>query len=202
MIKLLGRLPSQLVIAVSGGVDSMAVADFISRSRSTFYLAFFHHNTSTSDEAHQFLADYCKHKKWSLIHQKLEKDKPDDLSMEEFWRNERYKFLDTLHLPVVTAHHLDDCVETYIWGCLHGTPKVIPYQRGNVIRPFLLNKKEKLMKWASTHGVPYVEDPTNASTLHMRNYIRHTVVPRALVVNPGLHKVVKKKVQRLYSSIG
>jgi tRNA(Ile)-lysidine synthase len=194
MIKLLGKLPLNPIIALSGGVDSMAVADFVSRSRSVS-CAFFHHGTGVSDIAHKAVKEYCNQRGWQLYEGHIVNERPDDISPEEHWRNERYRWLDGLLLDVVTAHHLDDCVETYLWSTMHGTAKVIPYRRNRVIRPFLLTKKTELVDWAERNNVPWVEDYTNGDTKYMRNYVRHNIVPHALEVNPGLHKVVARKVE-------
>lgn len=194
MIKLLGRLPYKPVIALSGGVDSMAVADFVSRSRN-IQCAFFHHGTETSERAEQVVSDYCQQRGWHLYRGHIVSNRPDDISPEEHWRNERYRWLDSLLLDVVTAHHLDDCVETYLWSMMHGTGKVIPYRRNKVTRPFLLTAKNELIAWAERNQVPWIEDETNQSLDYMRNYVRHEVVPRALHINPGLTKVVGRKVK-------
>lgn len=200
MIKLLGRLPYNPVVALSGGVDSMAVADFISRSRSV-QCAFFHHGTSASEAASKVVKEYCGRRGWTLYLGSISKDKPGDISPEEHWRIERYSFLDSLNKDVVTAHHLDDCVETYLWSTMHGTAKVIPYQRNQVIRPFLLTPKVDLVDWATRNNVPWVEDSSNSDTKYMRNYVRHNLVPHALIVNPGLAKVVAKKVEKINEDI-
>ena len=198
MIKLLGKLPLKPVIALSGGVDSMVAADFISRSRSV-QCAFFHHGTDVSEAAEKFVSDYCQERDWPLFKGHIVNERPDDISPEEHWRNERYRWLDGLLLDVVTAHHLDDCVETYLWSMMHGTAKVIPYRRSRVVRPFLLTKKQDLVNWAWDNDVPWLDDYTNGDTKYMRNYVRHNIVPNALHVNPGLHKVVARKVEEINS---
>lgn len=192
MIKLLNQLPESPTVALSGGVDSMAVADFIGRTRK-IRCAFFHHGTEASQRASEFLGDYCTVRGWNLVEGKISGSKPPELSPEEWWRNQRYGFLDELGQGVVTAHHLDDCLETWIWSSLHGTPKVIPYRRNGVVRPFLLTKKAELIAWAKRNSVPWVEDGSNSDTRYMRNYIRQNMVQHALHVNPGLHKVVSRK---------
>lgn len=193
MIKLLGKLPEDPVIALSGGVDSMAVADFVSRSRSV-RCAFFHHGTAVSEAAGKVVEGYCKQRGWKLIKGHISKDRPSGISPEEHWRNERYAFLDRLDSDVITAHHLDDCVETYLWSTMHGTAKVIPYRRNRVIRPFLLTPKQELVSWAVRNSVSWIDDYTNKDTKYMRNYVREHIVPHAFKVNPGLYKVVAKKV--------
>jgi tRNA(Ile)-lysidine synthase len=197
MIKLLGKLPTSPIVALSGGVDSMAVADFVSRSRSV-QCAFFHHGTATSAAASKVVRDYCSQRGWHLFEGHIVNSRPDDISPEEHWRIERYAFLDNLQRDVITAHHLDDCIETYIWSMLHGTAKLIPCRRNRVIRPFLLTKKSDLVTWAERNSVPWIDDFTNKDTKYMRNYVRHNIVPHALEVNPGLHKVIARKVEEKF----
>jgi tRNA(Ile)-lysidine synthase len=77
---------------------------------------------------------------------------------------------------------------------MNGTGKIIPYENKNVVRPFRLNKKKDLKLWCELKNVPFLEDKTNKDITFTRNYIRHKLMPHALKVNPGLHKVIKKKV--------
>jgi tRNA(Ile)-lysidine synthase len=193
MIKLLFPLPKKLVVAFSGGVDSVAIADFLRRKHDVT-LAFFHHGTKTSELAHTFVQNFAGARELPLVVGHLTKPYPDGVSSQEFWRDERYKFLESFKDPVVTAHHLDDCVETYVWSCMHGNPKVIPAQRNNVLRPFLTTTKHDLIDWAERHECGWIEDQSNTDTKYIRNYIRHEMLPHALHVNPGLPKLVKKLV--------
>lgn len=194
MIKLLYPLPRQLTVAFSGGLDSVAVVDFLSRNHD-ITCAFFHHNTENSEQAMKFVAHFCADRNLPLLFGtcKTEKDKKE--SMEEYWRRERYGFLEELG-PVVTAHHLDDCVETYVWSALHGTPKVIPLVRKNVIRPFLTTPKSEFRNWCDRNNLKWCEDLSNEDTKYMRNYVRKYIIPHALQVNPGLGTVVKKVVEK------
>ena len=70
-----------------------------------------------------------------------------------------------------------------------------------MIRPFLLNKKEVFYNWCERKGIPFVEDKSNGDDKYMRNYIRNNLVEKALVVNPGLHKVLFKKVKKKYMEV-
>lgn len=198
MIKLLTQLPKEIVIAFSGGVDSVAATDFLSKKHNVT-CAFFHHNTENSELAFEFITKFCTNRNIPLMIGMLSTAKPKSLSLEEHWRNERYNFLDSLGEslgPVVTAHHLDDCVETYIWSSLHGKAKVIPHKRNNVIRPFLTTKKSELIKWCERKNIEWCTDNSNKDDSFTRNYIRNNLIPHALHVNPGLHKVVKKIVEQ------
>lgn len=196
MLKLLVPLPRQLTIAFSGGVDSVAVADFL-RKKHDVTCAFFHHGTENSERAFEFVSKFCSQYDLPLLVGFLRGTKPKELSIEEFWRNKRYEFLCREGMgPVVTAHHLDDCVETYLWSCMHGTPKVIPLVRENVIRPFLTTPKSEFVSWCERKGLEWCEDYSNQDEAYTRNYIRKNLVPHALKVNPGLHTVVKKIIEK------
>jgi tRNA(Ile)-lysidine synthase len=193
MIKITVPLPKSITIACSGGVDSMAIVDFLSRKHDVT-IAHFNHGTKHGEKAHQFVANYCTENNIPMIYGTLRWEKGTKESQEEYWRRERYDFLKDLG-PVITCHHLDDCVETYIWSSLHGTPKVIPLVRNNVLRPFLTTRKQDLVYWCESHNVPWIEDESNKNSRYTRNYIRNELMPHALRVNPGIHTLVKKIVE-------
>lgn len=192
MIQLLHKLPRKLTIAFSGGVDSVTITDFLSNNHE-INCAFFHHGTEASDNAYDFVFSFCKARGIDLKVGYIRNPKPKEHSWEEHWRNERYKFLEQFDY-VVTGHHLDDCIETYIWSTMHGNPKVIPDTRKNAHRPFLLNKKQTFIDWCIKKNISWREDISNQDTDYMRNYIRKNVVEHAYHINPGIEKVVKKLV--------
>lgn len=191
MLRILGRIPRQVTVAFSGGVDSTAVASFLSYNH-VVECAFFHHGTEASDAALRFAEQWCKDKNIRLHVGHISGCKPPELSTEEWWRDCRYHWLDQFDV-VVTGHHLDDAVETWIWSSLHGCSKLIPYRRGNIIRPFLLVRKHDLQTWCVRHGVDWIEDRSNTNTGYTRNYIRHELLPGVLRVNPGIHTMIRKK---------
>ena len=193
MIKLLFKLPRKLTVAFSGGVDSVAAVDFLSKNHDV-NCAFFHHGTENSERALSFVQKFCGERKLAYDVGFLTAARPASKSLEEHWRDERYKFLDHFE-TVVTGHHLNDCVETYLWSTFHGSPKIIPSQRGNVFRPFLLTSKSEFVSWCQRKGVAWCEDLSNDDDRFMRNYVRKHIVPHAYKVNPGLEKVVAKLVR-------
>lgn len=192
MIKLLGSVPQQVTVAVSGGVDSMALLNFLANKHDV-KAAFFHHGTENSERAEHFITDYCTKNNIELTVGHITESRDSNKSPEEFWREQRYKFLNGLNCLIASAHNLDDCVETWIWSSLHGQSKLIPYMRGCVFRPFLLTQKKVLIDWCIRKNVPWIEDSSNSDTRYTRNYIRHELMPHALKVNPGLCKLIRKK---------
>jgi len=198
MIKLQGKLPRKIMVAVSGGVDSMAALDFLRRNHS---VEVFHFNHGT---AHSKVAEDCVRRyvqKYDLpfqIRGISTQHKPKGMSQEDYWRQERYAWIDVYantHLPVVTCHHLDDCVETWVWSSMHGTGKIVPRTRGNVLRPFRQTRKRDFQLWADLNNIEYVEDSSNTDTSYIRNYVRHEMMPHVLRVNPGIYKTISKKVK-------
>ena len=175
----------------------MALLDFLSRKHSVT-AAFFNHGTVNSHKAERFLVEYCKHRNIRLQVGEIENEKTKSLSDEEHWRNERYEFLSSFQ-NVVTAHNLDDVVETWIWSSLHGTPKLIPYQRGNVMRPLLCTKKSELVNWCMDKHVPWCYDESNNDTSYTRNFIRHEMMDKVLKVNPGIHTMLSKKIKEKFT---
>jgi len=63
----------------------------------------------------------------------------------------------------------------------------------NLVRPFLLTKKEQFERLVEHHGLSPVEDKYNDNMDLTRNYIRHVMMPHVLKINPGIEKVIKKK---------
>ena len=200
MIRLSAKLPNKLAVAVSGGPDSMASLDFLVRNKEVTVLHY-NHNTSHAEEAEKVVRKYCKDANLPLLVGHLENEVPTGVSKENFWRESRYAFFDLVtmtpghNIPVITCHHLDDVVETWLFTSMHGAGRLIPTKRGRYLRPFLTTRKSVFEEWCDRKGVPYVIDPSNEDISFMRNYIRHEMVPRALRVNPGLHKVLRKKIE-------
>ncbi len=195
MINIQGDIPKDLVhVACSGGVDSMAIVDFLRRDRKV-RMVFVNHQTEASRNAYFFLREYMDTvKNVDFLSFNIDVNRPDGISLEEHWRNERYKIFHSFDEPVITCHHLDDCVETWVWSSMHGQGKIIPYRNKNVIRPFRTNTKAELINWVERHNVPWEEDQSNEDLKHVRNYIRHEMMPHVLHINPGIAKVIKKKV--------
>ena len=194
MIKVLNGVPKgDFGLACSGGVDSMAILDFLINGRYNPHVLYFNHNTEHGHEAEKFITDYCNEKGLKLTIGRTEV-KPTS-NKEKIWSDLRYEFFSQFDFPIMTCHHLDDCVETYLFSCLRGFQSVIPYSKGKVIRPFLLNEKSVFEKWCKQKGVPFIQDQSNDCLDYSRNRIRHNIVPEALKVNPGLKTVVKKMIK-------
>ncbi len=192
-------------VAVSGGKDSMAVLSFLrSNPRRDITALHYNHGTPFADRAQELVEQYCREYRIPLCIGRRSAAMPVGVSREAFWRESRYSFFEDVcgSRPVITCHHLDDVVETWIFTSLHGQGRLIPALRDVYVRPFLETRSQDLADWCERKSVPFIEDPSNTDTAYMRNYIRHILMPHALRVNPGLPKTLRKKVQEMYASFG
>ena len=195
-MKLLGKLPIDCYVAVSGGPDSIAAARFLSKRNPT--ILHVNHNTEFGNQAEIFVREQFE----NVIVHKIDSTKPKNKSWEEFWRDERYKFFSQFNKPIILGHNLNDVAETYLFSAIHGIPKIIPYQNGNCIRPFLLTSKQELESYCQRHNHKYLIDPSNLTDEHARGTIRNELMPLIeSKLNKGFLKVIKRKVEKEYGRI-
>ena len=115
-------------------------------------------------------------------------------SLEDAARQLRYRFLEEASdklgaAYIATAHHREDNAETVLLHLLRGTGLRglggIPPIRGRVIRPLLEAGRAEINAYAREHGVPYMEDETNADPAYTRNRLRLEVLPLLEEIAPG-----------------
>lgn len=193
MIRLLGRLEKNLNIAFSGGSDSVFASHFAKRNRN-ITLYYFNHGTSSSSDSEEFAKDYASKFKFQLNIGGISRKKLSNESWEEFWRNERYSWLRSFNNKIATCHHLSDQIETWIFSSAHGNPKLIPYLNKNIIRPFLMVPKKDIISYLNDKNLSYHKDPSNDDEKYMRNIIRKNIVSEFYKINPGIEKVIIKKI--------
>ena len=192
MIKIIGKIPNKVYLACSGGIDSMAALDFLRNGKKEVVCVYFDHGTTHSHEVWVELKKYLISNGIEFIYGKSNRDRRKDESLEEYWRDIRYDFLHSLPFDIITVHHLDDVVETYLFSSFHGLSKLINYRKGNVYRPFLKTKKSYFRNWCDRRSIPFWDDKSNSDVKFSRNRIRHNIIPEVLKVNPGIHKTVSK----------
>jgi tRNA(Ile)-lysidine synthase len=192
MIKMITKVPNEVGVAFSGGVDSLAIAHFLKRGKKNVTLFHFNHGCEYSDEIEAKCIELADQLGLEII---LGNFQGDDrkLSLEDKWRRARYKFLRSFECKIITGHHLDDAVETWCMTCVHGFGRLIPVESGNIIRPFLLTEKSEFEKYCKINNLQWVEDPYNGKMNLVRNYMRANVMEHLYHINPGLKKVIYKK---------
>ena len=195
MIKVQGKIPREVGIAISGGVDSMCILDFLRKNHKvTAY--HFNHGSKNADLFERFVRAYCAKLEIPIKVGDIKNKKQKHQSLEEYWREERYNWFREQNQTIVLGHHLDDCVESYLFNMCNGKDYTIPYRHHNCIRPFRLNKKGDIVERLKNRPeIMWVEDPSNLDEKFKRNYIRFHLLPMVLEVNPGLYKVIAKRMK-------
>ncbi len=207
--KLIPAVKSHLLLAVSGGIDSMAMLHLFQQLPHPLAVAHFNFklrgNASDNDEV--FVADYCK-KNNIPFHSdfRYTKDYANEtgISVQMAARDLRYRFFqETLEKEnyqlVATAHHLNDSIETALLNIVKGTGisgiTGVPAKRGNIIRPLLFATKEEIREYAGKYDVPYRTDASNLNILYERNFIRHEVLPKLKELNPNLEETLRQNLE-------
>jgi len=203
-----------LFLAVSGGLDSSVLCDLCYRSDFDFTIA--HCNfrlrgeESTRDE--QFVRTLGKKyiKEVLVAHFDTEAHaRENKISIQVAARELRYEWLSELtEQPtakssaryILTAHHLDDNIETLLMHFFRGTGiaglRAIPIAQGKIVRPLLFAKKDELKAYAASHHVQWIEDSSNESDKYSRNYFRHQVIPVVQKIFPQVIGNLASNIER------
>lgn len=191
-----------IYVALSGGADSVAILHYVKNTLCLDVTAVHVNHGSESAYQHElFVAQQCSNFNVPLITMHITATKPAKLSQEEFWRNERLNFFHGLDGTVVTGHHLNDAVETYLFNAFNGKPYTMPVRNKNICRPLLLTSKQDVLAYCTAHNLEYVMDESNNDVKYARNRIRHNVLPEVLKINPGILTVVRKLIEKaIYDS--
>ena len=208
------------LIAVSGGVDSMCLADLWLRAFGPESCAMAHCNFNLRGEDSD--ADEALVTEWACEHGvRLHKVSFDTLqyasenavSIEMAARELRYRWFGELcsehgYAAVVVAHHADDNAETMVLNMVRGaglkgltgmkTVSNLPYADNmSLFRPLLTFTRKQIEGHAFAWKVPYREDKTNSSVVYRRNSVRHEVFPLFERMNPSYVRTLNREMTYL-----
>jgi len=181
----------KVLIAVSGGPDSMALLHLFSRWNPKM-LGVFHLNHGFRDSATaeaNFVRDYVKKKGISveIVNYDVERYLiTSGESKQQGARKIRYELLLNYAKKhgfnrIALGHHGDDQAETVLMRIVRGSGLLgisgIPMERGLFIRPLLSIYKSEIEQYCKAFRVPYVEDESNFEPIYLRNKIRQELLP-------------------------
>ncbi len=202
----------KLLLAVSGGVDSVVLCELCKQAGYHFTIAHcnFQLRSEESERDEVFVKELGKKYDVEVLVKKFDTQKfaeENKLSIQVAARQLRYNWFDEL-LPkmktglnpegpneqqltrnfLLTAHHANDNIETLLMNFFKGTGinglhGILPKQ-GNIIRPLLFAKKEEIASFALANNLNFVEDSSNASDKYTRNYFRNQLIPDLQKVFP------------------
>ncbi|AKD56282.1 tRNA lysidine(34) synthetase TilS [Spirosoma radiotolerans] len=201
----------QVLLAVSGGLDSVVMAELFHRVNQPFAIAHvnFTLRASDSDEDAVFVENMAKRYgvPFHLVcYDTTTVAKERGLSIQMAARELRYTWFDQLlqdysYACLATAHHKNDVLETLLLNLTRGTGLAglhgILARQNQIVRPLLFATREQLVAFVNEAGLLYREDSSNADDKYARNRIRHYVVPILNDLNPGLWQTVPRTVERL-----
>jgi tRNA(Ile)-lysidine synthase len=204
-------LKSRFFIAVSGGIDSMVLVHLFQHFRFEFGLLHcnFKLRGDESDADMRFIHDYAEANNLQLKIGFFETEKiakEMKVSIQVAARELRYQwFYEQMEENnvdfVATAHHLDDCLETFLINLSRGTGLEgltgIPEQNDKIFRPLLPFSREEIEDYATKHNIKWREDSSNASDKYQRNKIRHLIVPVLKEINPTFLDSFQKTLNNL-----
>lgn len=195
---------SRVLVAVSGGVDSMVLLDMLQRlpddMKPWFGVVHVNHQLrdASIDEA-EFLEELCQEAGIPFFMAKWDTRQQPRANLEEAARTFRYSFFKEVFIKqeathLLTAHHGDDQIETILMRLVRGgmlesmagIKTARPFLAGTLVRPFLTYTKEQLYQYSEEHQLRYFEDETNYGLDYARNRYRNQVIPLLKQENPQL----------------
>lgn len=215
---------TSLIVAVSGGADSIVLAHVLQLLGFDYTIAHcnFHLRGMESDRDENFVRQYAKRigKPFVCKHfDTVQFASECKLSIEEAARELRYTWFRQLAdeqkigaepLPIFVAHHANDNIETVLMnffrGCgiagLHG---ILPKKDG-IFRPLLFSKRNDIVRFALSEKLEWIEDSSNADEKYTRNFLRHNIIPElkgsfSTIEDNILENIVRfQDVETIYSS--
>ncbi len=205
---------ARILIAISGGMDSVVLADLCNRLKLNFSLAHCNFNLrgDESDADEDFVLELAENMEVELFVESFDtKTYADEnkISIQMAARNLRYKWFAELAEQlkfdyVLTAHQADDNLETFLINLSRGTGLDgligIPEINGILVRPLLPFSRKEIQYYALKKHLKWKEDSSNLSDKYLRNKLRLDVIPLLKDINPQFLENFKKTQEYLFDS--
>ena len=204
----------KLLLAVSGGIDSMVLVNLCHQLQLNFAVAHcnFQLRGNESDEDEMLVIQTCQDGYIPYFlnsFDTLEFAKENKLSIQLAARKLRYDWFYKLMNEngfdyILTAHHLDDSLETFLINFTRGSGldglTGIPEQNDKIVRPLLIFSRNEIETFAQENNIAWREDSSNASDKYLRNKLRHDVIPILKELNPSLLSSFENTIKNLKQS--
>lgn len=200
----------KILLAVSGGVDSIVMMELFLVSGFDFAIAHCNFNLrgEESDKDELFVRELAKEKRVKCFVKGFDTYEfavKNKLSIQMAARQLRYDWFETLveqegYLYYASAHHHDDQIETFFINLFRGTGisglHGIKPKQAKLIRPLLFASRSDIESYAESNKVTFREDSSNKKTDYLRNNIRHNLIPVFQKIKPDFTDMMEKNIQR------
>jgi tRNA(Ile)-lysidine synthase len=201
----------KILLAVSGGMDSVAMVELFSQAKYSFAIAHcnFQLRGEESDTDESFVRKLAKKLKVPFYIRKFpitDYAEEHRLSTQMAARELRYTWFNELltkeaYSFLATAHHLDDQIETFFINMLRSTGiagfhGILPKQ-GKIIRPMLFASRNEIGGFVKRNNLLFREDSSNQEIKYLRNKIRHELIPVLAEINPGFSNILTENIHRI-----
>lgn len=190
----------KIIIAVSGGPDSMALLNLLHELNYSIIAAHVNYGlrADESNEDENFVRNFCRKKKIpiEILHCKTEQIAQSiKKGIQETAREIRYDWFNELSQKsnfnkIATAHHQEDQLESILLNISRGTGinglSGIHLKRGKIIRPFLFANKSDILAYLDENNIHFRTDSSNAKNKYKRNYLRNEIIPGLKKLNPQI----------------
>ncbi len=204
----------QILLAVSGGIDSMCLLDIFRQLPYSYAVAHVNHQLRGEDanQDQQFIERTCK--TLDIPFHSISLDikgiaLAEKANISDTGRKERYNYFHQIgqkhgYTKIATAHHANDDIETMLMRLLDGSGlrglSGIPLQNGITIRPLLIITREEIESYANQRAIAYREDASNAKEDYFRNAIRHQIIPKLTELKPSAQSGMLQSIDILKDS--
>jgi tRNA(Ile)-lysidine synthase len=202
---------AKVIVALSGGADSVALIDILHRLEYSCIGAHvnFHLRGEDSDRDAAFSHQVCRDLGIPFYKTDLyaaEYAEEEGVSVEMAARELRYRWFEQLRkeqgaVAVAVAHHRDDSVETVLLNLIRGTGirglTGIKPRNGTIVRPLLCCDREDVLEYIQERGLTFVTDKTNALNEFRRNKIRNEVLPLLESIQPSVRESIGRTMDHL-----
>jgi tRNA(Ile)-lysidine synthase len=200
----------KLLLAVSGGVDSVVLCELCKQAGYDFAIAHcnFQLRGQDSERDEQFvrrLAEKYNVTSYNTAFDTKAVSKQEKKSIEETARDLRYNWFEEIRSEksygfILTAHHANDNIETVLMNFFRGTGikglhGILPKQN-KIVRPLLFATKKDLLVFADENKLQFVTDYTNTENDFTRNYFRNELIPSVQKVFPEVEENILKNIAR------
>lgn len=190
----------KVIVALSGGADSVALLDILHRLGYNCIAAHcnFHLRGEESNRDESFVKQLCSDYNIPLSVIEFETEayaSEKSISIEMAARELRYDWFEQIRNEykadvIAVAHHQDDSVETVLLNLIRGTGirglTGIPAKNTFIVRPLLNITRDDIIKYLAQRKLSYVDDCTNKEDIYTRNKIRLNILPLLETINPSV----------------